>query len=51
VPLPLCYDANIVVGPLSNLCDSEGVLNEVRAGFALRTMFRGMKRLTERFNV
>ena len=47
---PLCYDANIVVGPLSNMCEAEGVLSEARAEFALRTMFRGIKRLTERFN-
>jgi seryl-tRNA(Sec) selenium transferase len=47
---PLCYDANIIVGPLSNMCEAEGVLSEARAEFALRTMFRGIKRLTERFN-
>lgn len=47
---PLCYDANIVVGPLSNMCEVEGVLSEARAEFALWTMFRGIKRLTERFN-
>jgi hypothetical protein len=47
---PLCYDGNMVIGPLSNLCDEEGVLNEDRAEFALRTLFRGIKHLTEQFN-
>jgi hypothetical protein len=47
---PLCYDANIIVGPLSNLCESDGILNEERAEFALRTMFRGIRLLTEYFN-
>lgn len=47
---PLCYDANLVVGPLSNLCEADGVLSEERAEFVLRTMFRGIRRLTERFN-
>lgn len=47
---PLCYDANLVVGPLSNLCDADGVLNDDRAEFVVRTMFRGVRRLTERFN-
>jgi hypothetical protein len=46
----LCYDANLVVGPLSNLCDADGVLNDERAEFVVRTMFRGIRRLTERFN-
>jgi hypothetical protein len=47
---PLCYDANIVIGPLSNMCEKEGVLSEARAQFALRTLFRGIRELTERFN-
>jgi len=47
---PLCYDANIVLGPLSNLCTKEGELNEPRTTYALKVMFRGIKRLTERFN-
>jgi hypothetical protein len=47
---PLCYDGNIVVGPLSNMCDEEGVLNEARAEFALRTLFRGIKHLTDQFS-
>ena len=47
---PLCYDANIVIGPLSNLCETDGVLNEDRAQIAVRTMFRGITRLIEYFN-
>ncbi|MFV2045002.1 MAG: hypothetical protein ACC700_17415 [Anaerolineales bacterium] len=47
---PLCYDANIVIGPLSNLCKSDGVLHEGRAAFALRTMFQELSYLTKRFN-
>jgi hypothetical protein len=47
---PLCYDGNMVIGPLSNLCDREGILNEDRAEFALRTLFRGIKHLTAQFN-
>jgi hypothetical protein len=47
---PLCYDANIVLGPLSNLCTTEGTLDEAKTRFALKVLFRGIKRLTERFN-
>jgi hypothetical protein len=47
---PLCYDANIVIGPLSNLCEPNGMLNEDRAQIAVRTLFKGMMRLTEYFN-
>jgi hypothetical protein len=47
---PLCYDANIVIAPLSNMCDPEGVLHEDRAAFVLRTMFRGINQLADRFS-
>lgn len=47
---PLCYDANIVTAPLSNLCESEGVLSEDRAELVLRTMFRGIASLADRFS-
>lgn len=47
---PLCYDANIVLAPLSNLCEAEGVLSDERATFVLRTMFRGMAHLADRFS-
>lgn len=46
---PLCYDANIVIAPLSNLCASDGVLSEEKAEFALRALFQSMNCLAEHF--
>lgn len=48
---PLCYDANIVIAPLSNILESDGVLSQPKADFVLRAMFQGIAYLVDLFNV